>query len=120
MGLGKFKEFELQNNIVGAVSLKLVQKVKKTDKKFLKGPIQWSWLIKAANLSGKILHVAIALFFISGLTKTNKIKMQSARLKELGISRHAYSRALKELEDAHLVEVERKPGQTPTVTILDI
>ncbi len=28
-------------------------------KKFLKGPIPWQWLSKAANLPGKVLHVAI-------------------------------------------------------------
>jgi DNA-binding transcriptional regulator YhcF (GntR family) len=46
--------------------------------------------------------------------------MQGRVLDELGISRQTYNRALKELEEAHLVSVDRNPGQTTVVTILDV
>jgi hypothetical protein len=120
MGLGHFKEFEVPVEDGEAVDPKPVPPPKKSGIKFLKGPIPWSWLTKVANLSGKALHVGIALKLLVGLRKTNIVKMQSARLVELGVSRQCYSRALKELEDAHLITVDRRPGQTPLVTVLDV
>jgi hypothetical protein len=117
MELGKFKEFEIGNDIIGGVKSKPVYKHKKADKRFLKGPIDWGWLTKAANLSGKTLHVGLALHFIAGLTKINKIKMQGRVLKELGIGRGAYYNALRELEEAQLIAVDKKPGRTHVVTI---
>ena len=120
MGLGRFKEFEVPVEDGEVVDQKPDLPHKKSGIKFLKGPIPWRWLTKVANLSGKTLHVGIALKLLVGLKKTNVVKMQSARLVELGVSRQCYSRALKELEDARLITVDRKPGQTPWVTILDV
>lgn len=119
MELGKFKEFELKNDIMGGIKLNSPSKQKKNGKRFLKGPIDWAWLSQVAKLPGKTLHVCLALHHISELTKSNKIKMQGGILKDLGINRKAYSRAIEKLEEAGLISVDRKPGQTPVVTILD-
>ena len=81
-------------------------------------PLEWE--TAAARLPGKALHVARALRYISGLTKTNNgIKMQSKVLALFGVSHKAYNRCLRLLETAGLVTVERFPGQTPVVSILD-
>ena len=87
MTLGRFKEYELKNDIMGSIKLNLACKAKKNGKRFLKGPIDWAWLSQVAKLPGKTLHVCLALHHISELTKNNKIKMQGGVLKDLGINR---------------------------------
>ncbi|MGO9122861.1 MAG: hypothetical protein ACLQPD_35230 [Desulfomonilaceae bacterium] len=45
--------------------------------------------------------------------------MQAKVLALFGVSHKAYNRCLRLLETAGLVTVERFPGQTPVVSILD-
>jgi len=81
-------------------------------------PLEWE--TKAARLPGKALHVARALRYLSGLAKTNDgIKMQSRVLSLFGLSHQSYNRCLKRMETAGLVRVQRSPGQTPVVSILE-
>jgi DNA-binding transcriptional ArsR family regulator len=86
---------------------------------FLKGPIPWPWLIRAAAARGKALHIAIALWFRVGLTRKREVRLSLTRVQELGISRSAASRGLNALEDAGLVTVVRRPGRNPVVTLLE-
>jgi hypothetical protein len=88
--------------------------------KFLKGPIPWSWLVKAACLPGRSLHVAIALWFLAGLGKTPTVKLGQKLASELGIDRHAKDRALHWLIEAGLIRVSRTQGCAPVVTLLNL
>lgn len=88
--------------------------------KFLKGPIPLEWLNKAANLPGKSLHVALALRFWAGIKKTQTVVLSNIALNSFGITRYSKKRALKNLELAGLVIVERHTGRAPIVTILDV
>ncbi len=87
-------------------------------KRFLKGPIPLNWLGKAANQSGKALHVGIALWFLSGLKRSREIALSQSTLSLLGVTRHSGYRGLAELEKAGLVSVVRHPGRKSIVTIL--
>jgi hypothetical protein len=87
---------------------------------FLKGPIPWTWLCRAASASGRALHVAIALWFMVGIKRTAKVTLSSSVLRALGVTRHSAARGLKKLEAANLVRVERRPGRNPVVTVLDV
>ncbi len=81
-------------------------------------PLEWE--SKAARLPGKTLHVARALWYISGLSKNKDgIKMQSRVLSLFGVSHQSYNRCLKLLETSGLVTVERHAGRTPIVSIVD-
>ena len=91
----------------------------KTGERFLKGPIPWSWLTAAARLPGKALHVAIMLWFKAGIAKRRTVSVSHSVLKQLGVGRNAARRGLAALESAELVTVDRKPGRSPTVTLLD-
>ena len=91
----------------------------KPGEKFLKGPIPWAWLAKAAHQSGKALHVAIALWFLAGVKRKRTVALSGAVLRTLGVNRHSGYRGLAALEQAGLVSVERHPGRNPLVTILD-
>ena len=84
------------------------------------GPIPLHWIGSAACLPGRVLHTALALWHISTLSKSPILKMQRKIRERLGVSRKAYSRGLTALEEAGLISVERMPGCTPVVTLLDI
>lgn len=86
---------------------------------FLKGPIPLSWLGAAAQLPGKTLNVAIALMWLHGMTNGKPVKLNRTALRILNVKRDAASASLNRLEKAGLVRVDRKPGQRPTVTVLE-
>lgn len=88
--------------------------------KFLKGPVPWSWIEKAARLPGSTLAVGFALWRLAGAMKSKTVRLANSETKALGVGRSAKSRALAELEQAGLVTVERRPGCLPKVTILDV
>jgi hypothetical protein len=84
------------------------------------GPIPLPWIGRAACLPGRALHVALALWHISTLSKSLAVKMQRKIRIALGLTRKTYSRGLTVLEKAGLVSVVRKAGATPIVTLLNI
>ncbi len=93
--------------------------VHKPGEKFLKGPIPWKWIVLAARQPGKALHVAIALWFLSGMLKSGRIKLNNILSKTLGVTRYAKHRSLSSLEQAGLISVEQSRGKSPVVTLLD-
>ncbi len=87
---------------------------------FLCGPIPLEWLAVAASLPGKSLHLAIALRWRHGMTKGKPFKLTKAALAALNVERDAERLGLGRLEHAGLIQVERKPGQRPTISILEL
>jgi hypothetical protein len=87
---------------------------------FLRGPIPLEWLSVAAHLPGKTLNVAIALRWRHGMAKGNPFKLTQTALKTMNVDRDAERMGLARLEQAGLIRVERKPGQRPTISILDL
>lgn len=90
----------------------------KLDRQFIKGPIPLNWLCTASKAPGRVLQVTLALWHVSCLTKSPKVKMQRRWREIFGFSEKAYSHALRILESKGLVNVERLPGQTANVTLL--
>jgi len=86
---------------------------------FLRGPIPLAWLSEAAKLPGKTLNVALALWWRHGMARGKPFKLTRKALKTLNVERDAASAGLARLEQAGLIQVERKPGQRPTVSILN-
>ena len=85
---------------------------------FLKGPIPMDWLQRAAMLSGKALHLGVALWFRAGLVGSMRLKLSNADLAAMGVARDAKYDGLERLRAAGLIAVEQQPGRAPTVTIL--
>ncbi len=85
---------------------------------FLKGPLDWSWLCKAARLPGRALQVGLALLLIAGMKRSRTVRLSRKYPEQLGLDRHAQYRGLKALEKAGLVTVSRKPGSSPQVTVV--
>jgi hypothetical protein len=88
------------------------------NQRFLKGPVPWPWIEVAAKLPGKALAVGIALWRLAGAVKSKTIRLSNAEVSELGCDRNAKSRALRDLERAGLITVERQPGCSPRVTLV--
>ena len=84
---------------------------------FVRGPVPWAWLKRAARLPGRALHVGIALWLESGLRKSAVVALSQRRLRDLSVGRHAGYRGLVRLEQADLVDVRRHPGRLSVVTL---
>ena len=90
----------------------------KEGQRFLKGPIPWDWIIIASNLTGKALHVGIALWHLAWMSEKAEVKLSGSLLRRMGVKRTTGYNALDELENAQLVSVKRHRGRNPIVTIL--
>lgn len=84
---------------------------------FLKGPIPGEWLGRAARLSGRALHVALAVWHQNALESRNVVKLTWGVLDRFGVTPDAGARGLAALERAGLVSVQRHRGRSPLVTI---
>lgn len=90
-------------------------------KLFLSGPTPLEWLEKCASLNGKCLAVGVHIwwcYYIGG--KKLPLKVQGARLKALGVSRHSLYRALQKMKQAGLIHCVDKVGASALITILDV
>ncbi len=87
---------------------------------FLKGPIPLTWLSAAAVLPGKALNVALAIRWVSDMSKAAEIHVTKAALQRFGLSVDAYRDGLKRLEQAGLVGVVRRTGQRARVRLLTL
>jgi hypothetical protein len=85
---------------------------------FLKGPVPWLWLDRAARLPGKALALSLVLWREANRRRQSTVRLCLARV-DLGLDKYAARRALKALETAGLVSTLRKPGRGVEVTILD-
>jgi hypothetical protein len=91
----------------------------KRGERFLKGPIPWTWLATAARQPGKSLHLAIAIWFMAGLTRSKDVKISNLLLRALGVKRSSRQRSLAALEQAGLIAIQHSTGKSPIITILD-
>ena len=115
-------EFIRQMRITGgAVSSKPIQSsaAPKPKGAFVKGPLPLEWISAASALPGKALHVALALWYLSGLRRSKTVVLTQKKLNLFGVSRQAGYRALMALEKRGLVSVIRRAGCCPRVTILE-
>jgi hypothetical protein len=85
---------------------------------FLKGPIPWPWLDRAARLPGSALAVSLALWREVGRRKRCTVRLCLGHIG-LGVSEQAARRALRALEGAGLLSVRREPGHGLEITLLE-
>lgn len=94
---------------------------KKRMGKFIKGPIPRAWILSAAQLRDKALHVGMEVWFRAGLAKSKSVFISlSGIARDMGFSRSTASRGLGALERAGLVTVERSLGRKPRVTVVEV
>src|SRR5262249_5092576 len=86
--------------------------------KFIAGPIDVPWVCQASRLGVKALLVGLALWHLKGLRRSNSFTFSNLIVEEWGIQPDAKSRALRKLEKAGLITVERKGKHSPRVTLI--
>ena len=89
--------------------------------KFIKGPIPAKWLVDASAASGTALAMGLVIWWLAGLKgrKNDLLIGNRGLIACFGITPSIKSRALKSLERAGLISVQREPGLLPVVAILD-
>jgi DNA-binding transcriptional ArsR family regulator len=86
--------------------------------KFIAGPIDVSWVCQASRLGVKALLVGLALWHLKGLRRDDSFLVSNLMLQEWGIQPDAKRRALRKLEKAGLITVERQGKRSPRVTLV--
>ena len=86
--------------------------------KFIAGPIDVLWVIQASRLGVKALLVGLALWHIKKLRQADTFTVSNLMLQEWGVQPDAKSRALRALERAGLIRVERRGKRSPHVTLV--
>jgi hypothetical protein len=76
------------------------------------------WIMAAARLPGRTLHLALALQVLASANSSCKVELSNVASLQFGLDRNAKYRALAWLERAGLVRVERKVGRSPIVALL--
>lgn len=85
---------------------------------FIKGPLPLDWMQAAARMPGRTLQVALVLWYLVGLKKSDTVRLSSEHLDLVGVSRDAKYDALQRLSAAGLVTVDQRPGRSPVVTLV--
>jgi hypothetical protein len=83
------------------------------------GPLRPDWLAEAARLSGKSLHLGLALSCLAARRRAPGVPLTRRTLAQWSISRDACYDGLRRLEAAGLVQVWRLPGRSPRVILLE-
>ena len=89
------------------------------NKRYIKAPLPYGWIATAANLPAKTLHLAMAIRYLVGVTKSSTIKLSYKYPKEFGVGVKAFYSALTNLEQAGLISVQRSKGRSPIITVLN-
>jgi len=87
--------------------------------RFLKGPIPLRPIAIAACLPGKALAVYLILRHRRDLTREPTVTLPAQLLSDFGVDTDSKARALRALEGAGLITVERMDGRAARVTLLD-
>lgn len=86
--------------------------------KFIAGPIDVPWVVQASRLGVKALLVGLALWHLKKLRQADAFTVSNLMLQEWGVQPDAKSRALRALEKAGLITVERRGKRSPRVALI--
>jgi DNA-binding transcriptional ArsR family regulator len=81
------------------------------------GPIDVAWVRQAAQLGVTALLVGLALWYLKGLRRTNSFILSNLMIAEWGVQPDAKRRALRKLEKAGLITIERREKRSPLVSL---
>jgi DNA-binding transcriptional ArsR family regulator len=86
--------------------------------KFIAGPIDVPWVVQASRLGVKALLVGLALWHLKRLRQADSFTVSNLMLQEWGVRPDAKGRALRALEGAGLIKVERRGKRSPRVALI--
>jgi hypothetical protein len=85
--------------------------------RFLKGPIPLRDITVASRLPGRALAVFLAVHHRVALTRNPVVALPKRLLAEFGVGKDAKAGALRALETAGLIRVERQAGRQPKIRL---
>lgn len=85
--------------------------------KFIAGPIDVDWICQAARLGRTALLIGLAVWHLRGLRRSDTFIVSNLMLEGWGILPDAKWRALRKLEKAGLITLERRGKRNPEVTL---
>ena len=86
--------------------------------KFIMGPIDIAWVCQARQLGVTALLVGLALWYLKGLRRADAFIVSNLMVAEWGIKPDAKSPALRKLEKAGLISIERRGKRSPLVSLV--
>jgi DNA-binding transcriptional ArsR family regulator len=86
--------------------------------KFIAGPVDVTWLSQARKLGVAALWVGLGLWFLRGLRRSDSFIVSNLILREWNVRPDAKRRALRALEKAGLITIERRGRRSPRVTLV--
>jgi DNA-binding transcriptional ArsR family regulator len=86
--------------------------------RFIAGPIDVVWLSQARRLGVTALWVGLGLWFLSGLRRSDSFIVSNLIMQEWNVLPDAKSRALRKLEKAGLIAIERRGKRSPRITLI--
>jgi len=86
--------------------------------KFIAGPINVPWVVQASRLGVKALLVGLALWHLKKLRQADTFIVSNLMLQEWDVQPDAKTRALRKLEKAGLIRIERRGKRSPQVTLV--
>lgn len=90
----------------------------KKSEPFLKGPIPLVWISKVSMLPGKAFQTALAILWLTDMSGGGPIKLSRQAMQRFSLSADAARDAVKRLEAAKVITVERKVGQKHSITLI--
>lgn len=97
--------------------VKIKTRKPKTVDRFVKVPLWWAEQAARATNTPKAF-VWLWLLHLAWKTKSDAFPLPNEQLNRHGVSRYTKRRALRELEEAGLIQVSRAGRKTPVVTLL--
>ena len=90
----------------------------KKSEPFLKGPIPLVWITKVSTLPGKAFQTALAILWLTDMAGGGPIKLSRQAMQRFSLSADAARDAVKRLEAAKIITVERNAGQKHSITLV--
>jgi hypothetical protein len=113
------RELQLERGeLLGYQETSTARSVKSKRTHFFLGNIPLEWLHGAARTPGRGLHLALAIWHLKSLRRSDCIRLSGKVAREFGVERGPMYRALVSLEQAGLISVVRAPGRSPQITVL--
>jgi hypothetical protein len=85
---------------------------------FVKGPLDWSWLVRAYEAGRSSLLVGLDILRKTGMAGPGEWIMANPQALRDCLSRSCYNRSLTRLEDAGLIKTDRKCGAVVRVKVV--
>jgi DNA-binding MarR family transcriptional regulator len=92
------------------------RKIQKRRKHFVQVP--WTWIERLEGATGQTYRLALVLLYLHWKGKSAPTKLPNGMLKIDGVSRQSKWRALADLEQRGLINVERRPKRSPIIRLL--